>query len=300
MRMRIGALLLIFSVLLTATPALADMTESEALAAVYDICDRFYGLLPEDLVLNQMGFSEETAVWTVSLTRTDHADNTSGLYVIQLDAEGRLLQIDGPQSRNLAQQIGHDVQLCVDQPNVEEPEHCYVRVAAFKDKWQPLLSLLEELAAENGWDISQEMAILRLNPSLPDKDALPYDLALEAALNILANQPGFTLESARMFRVTIDGYLQPEGFDRPLWSFSLSPHSYDGVYDNDAVMERYWAALDEAFGGNHPRSITILIDAQTGALAEKPIIVWKSDPFNYLDYFARTPDVLAYYLTKED
>ena len=293
---RIAALLLIAVMTLTAAPALASITQEEALIEIYDILDRFYGYLPEDVELHQFGFGEENSVWVASFLLADHGDDSTGLYVIQIDAEGHLLQIDGPRAMNLAQQISHDWQLCVDRPDVEEDTHCYERLAAFYEKWQPLEAVLRE----GDWDVAQELAALALRPSLPAASALPYDAALEAALEHLAKQPGFDPENARMFRVIIDGYIQPEGFKRPLWSFSLSQHSYDGRYDDDRAMERYRAELDKAFDGQPPHSVTILLDAADGTLAEPPIIAWNADAFNYLDYFARMPDMLACYLSKED
>ena len=267
---------------LTMTVALADMTQSDILQEAYALMQSHYGYAPDALQLNQMAGSSEG--WAVSFVVINHADDNDGLYVFSFGPSGDLLDVAEPYALTLPMQMDGDM---LDVRNTNGKSHdtqSYERLAAFTEKWKPMI----DIVAAQMEDPTVERSLLALNARLPDEGAMSYDQARETALRLLAQQPGFSEETARMYLFFIDGYIQPEGFERPVWSFFFYWNS-----------ERYGDTLEQAFDNDPPIYICLLFDAVDGTLAAEPIIEYRSPRFSPMDYFARTPAVLAYFTQEE-
>lgn len=261
--------------------ARADITRDEARERLYEIMRETYGLAPEKLRESQ--FLRNEGGWIGSFVEIEHPTETDGVYVLQIDRDGKLTDATEPRRLTLMQQINTALQDCSYSPWEERETKGYERLAAFQEAWQPRLDTLADMAEIRGWTIEVETAMLALHARLPDEDALPYDAALEAARRELASLPGFSEEAAMLYTVFMDGYIQPEGFERPVWSFL-----FRSGWDNGDM-------LDAMFGGRQPVYISILLSAEDGTLAEPPMIERIPVRFGIYDMFARTQKVLRYF-----
>lgn len=136
-------------------------------------------------------------------------------------------------------------------------------------------------------------AVIDLNITTPDENGISYDDAYHAALQCLAQQPGWSDEQTKMFRLAISAYYTPEDIGRPVYLFYFDQHSYfEKAYETDSAMNKYQAELRKAFGGDAPRQFSVVIDAADGSLVEPPIFDYAPVQYRYLDFLIRPEEMI--------
>lgn len=269
---------LLLMLALTVTAALADGSGSDIRHQAYDIMLERYGYAPEALQAGEMdSFSDG---WIVRFTVPDHPDDTDGLYILFFTRDGVLESVSEPTEQTLPMQVGNDMNAIRNARGNAYDTQSYERLAAFTEKWLPRQ---DEIAAHLT-DPTVELSMLALNARLPDEGAMTYDQARQTALALMTRQPGFTEAFTRMYMIFADGYIQPEGFDHPVWSFFFH-----------LDFERSTRAFEQAFNHDPPLYIILLFDAVDGTLAAEPMVEYRSPRFSPMDYFTRTPAVLAWF-----
>ena len=259
------------------------LAEEEAMNRLYDIIQEQRGYTREQLSVNQMEYSDGR--WGFSLTIIDHPEDEDGLLVGQMDAAGRLLMLEGPQKISWDRQLENDLKACFNR------DDGYLLLPKVREKWLPILDALSPEQLSRIFE--RYVAVVRLEISLPDPEAMPYTDAYEKALSHLADLPGWSGEQARMFRLAICAYYAPEDIGYPVYFFYFEQHSYmEDAYASDRAMGRYQEKLKRAFDGDAPRRFSIMINAVDGSLVELPVFDYVPIKYHYLDFFIRTPEII--------
>lgn len=257
------------------------MAEEEAINRMYAIIQEQRGYAREQLRVNQMEYSD--GAWTFSVTVLDHPEDEDGLLVGQMDAAGNVMMLEGPSKISL------DRQLEIDLKGGFTREDGYLLLPKVREKWLPILDSLSPEELSGIFD--KYVAAVRMQTSLPGEGAIPFDQAKEAALSHLAALPGWSRGQAEMFKIIITAYCVPEDIGRPVYFFFFRRHSpMEDAYSSQRVLEKYWADLKKAFGGEAPIQFSVLVDASNGELAEPIVLDYAPIRFHYLDFFIRTPE----------
>lgn len=281
---KILVLLLVSILLITSLPALAeDAAQSQAWDEIFALLEKETGYAQNQMTKGQLVY--ERGVWGFSVIITDHPADEDGLLVGQMDNQGQLTILQESEKISLDAQLQADLKACFNR------EDCYLLLAAVHDKWLPILQSLSEDQLSKIFQ--RYVAIIRLNISTPSDGTITYGDAYNAALQHLAQQPGWSEEQAHMFRLSISAYYTPEDIARPVYFFNFEQHSYfEEAYESDADMNRYKAALKKAFGGEAPRHFSIMVDAMDGSLVEAPIYDYAPIQYHYLDFLIRPEEMI--------
>ena len=259
------------------------LAEEEAVNKLYAILQEQRGYTREQLSVNQMEYSDGR--WGFSLTIIDHPEDEDGLLVGQMDAAGRLLMLEGPQKISWDRQLENDLKACFNR------DDGYLLLPKVREKWLPILDALSPEQLSRIFE--RYVAVVRLEISLPDPEAMPYTDAYEKALSHLADLPGWSGEQARMFRLAICAYYAPEDIGYPVYFFFFQRHSpMEDAYASESARKKYDKELRKAFGGDAPYQFSLIVDAKDGNLVEPAMFDYVPTKYHYLDFFIRTPEII--------
>lgn len=228
----------------------------------------------------------ENNIWAFSVYISEHAADVDGLIVGQMDRDGNLIKLSGPEKVSLNRQLEEDLKSCFNR------ENGYKHLKTIHDKWACIFQSLSEdqINSIN----SRYTEVIRLDIDLPDKNSISYEMAYDAALHHLAQLPGWSKAHAKLFRLSISAYYTPKDIGRPVYFFYFEQHSYfEDDYSTKSAMDKYDAELLKAFGKKAPYQFSIMVDAIDGSLVEPPIIDYPSVQFHYLDFLIRTDEIIV-------
>ena len=262
--MRRLMILLMMTVLLVCG-SMAGFAETQ-LDQIYQYVEEQLGYTREELTLNQTAETEEGGlVFSLKLKEADPA--TNGLVIGELDAQGNLIRLEGPQAIDLLTQYVN---------NWQKNRFHYDTLYDLVQRWRPIVDALspEELAE---FDYLKHIrtieAFVHHDFRLPGAEHISYEDAVTYAQEALLQLPGWTQEKVDLMHISAEAFHVPLGMEQPVYQFIFERASSverlkavrsDGPYtfDQDA-----WVAKEQAvFGDNHPWRISIRIDAQTGAV----------------------------------
>ena len=115
------AFILLCVVLLAAAGVYACAEEPGGWDMAFAMLERETGYTRDQLVGNQMVF--EDGVWYFSVTIKDHPEDEDGLLIGEMDKDGNLIGMDGPEKISLETQLEEDLKSCFNR------EDCYIRLA---------------------------------------------------------------------------------------------------------------------------------------------------------------------------
>ena len=264
-------------------PAHADENGGWELA--FAMLERETGYTREQLTPGQI--LEGGGTWDFSVFINEHPEDEDGMLLCEIDKNGNLLSITGPEKIGLETQLENDLKSCFRQ------DDCYARLADAAARWQPRLAALSSEEKQSIWPAYRKA--IEIGIVQPDEAALAYPAALRAALDGAAARMGWTADMADLYCLIISAYYISGG--SPVWFFYFEQHSYfEKEYESDEAMDRYQQQLERAFakdGQEAPYSFGILIDAVTGELKEAPMLDYIPTRFNYLDFLIRTEETVA-------
>lgn len=242
------------------------------------------GYTADQLEKNNLVYSD--GVWAFSVTIIDHPADEDGLIVGEMDSNGKLLCLTGPEKISLEQQLLADLKSCFNRND------CYLLLAEVCQHWNERLADADEDTLADIWD--KYLSVLSLGIRVPSDNAISYDAAYAAAWAQLIASEGWSEDMADMFRLAISAYYTLD--DVPVFFFYFERHSYfEAEYSTDKAMNQYRQALDAAFsavGQTPPLCIGILVNAQTGKLVEPAMMDYVPSQFHYLDFLIRTEEAL--------
>lgn len=266
-------------------PLLADaqlQSEAQAWDLIFPLVERNTGYDERQLEKQQIEY--EAGVWAFSLLISDHPTDEDGLLVGQIDQAGNLLYLHGPEKISIDRQLEDSLKRCFNRYD------CYLQLKEVHDTWKPVLQKLSEDQISEIYP--SYIAVINLNMPSSDDAVISYDDAYEAALQYMAQQPGWSDKKARMFRLAISAYYIPEDIKKPVYFFYFEKHSlFEEAYSTERAMNKYRAELIEAFEGAPPYRFSLMVDANNGKLIETPVIDYHSE-FHYLDFLIRTEKVI--------
>ena len=262
--MRRLMILLMMTVLLVCG-SMAGFAETQ-LDQIYQYVEEQLGYTREELTLNQTAETEEGGlVFSLKLKEADPA--TNGLVIGELDAQGNLIRMEGPQEIDLLTQYVNDWQ---------KNRFHYDTLYDLVQRWRPIVDALspEELAE---FDYLKHIrtieAFVHHDFRLPGAEHISYEDAVTYAQEALLQLPGWTQEKVDLMRISTEAFHVPLGMEQPVYQFvfklassveRLKAALSDGPYtfDRDA-----WVAKEDAvFGDNRPIRVSVRIDSQTGAV----------------------------------
>lgn len=256
-------------------------SEVQAWDQIFPLVERETGYAERQLEKQQIEY--EAGVWAFSLLISDHPTDEDGLIVGQIDQVGNLLYLHGSEKISMDRQLENALKLCFNQYD------CYLRLKEVHDTWKPVLEKLPEDQLNKIYP--SYVAVVNLSMPSSDDAAISYDDAYEAALQYMAQQPGWSDEKARMFRLAISAYYIPEDIKKTVYFFYFEKHSlFEEAYSTERAMNKYRAELNEAFEGTPPYRFSLMVDANNGELIETPVIDYHSE-FHYLDFIIRTEKI---------
>lgn len=259
--------------------------ESSEWDMVYTLLEKETGYTRNQLIESQLVF--EDGEWLFSVIIKDHSEDEDGLLIGEMDSNGNLINLSGPEKINLDTQLENDLKACFNR------EDCWLCLAEVCQKWEKKLSTLSEEQKSTIWERYLKTVERGITP--PPEDALDFPAAYETALKKAAEAEGWTEEMIHMFRHCISAYYVLDG--SPVWFIYLEQHSwFEPEYESDADMNQYEKELNAAFAGLNqetPIKIGILIDACTGELMEKPMLDYIPEEYHYLDFLIRTDEAVA-------
>lgn len=233
---------------------------------IYQYVEEQLGYTREELTLNQTAETEEGGlVFSLKLKEADPA--TNGLVIGELDAQGNLIRLEGPQEIDLLTQYVNDWQ---------KNRFHYDTLYDLVQRWRPIVDALspEELAE---FDYLKHIrtieAFVHHDFRLPGAEHISYEDAVTYAQEALLQLPGWTQEKVDLMRISTEAFHVPLSMEQPVYQFvfklassveRLKAALSDGPYtfDRDA-----WVAKEDAvFGDNRPIRVSVRIDSQTGAV----------------------------------
>lgn len=245
--------------------SVAGFAETQ-LDQIYQYVEEQLGYTQEELTLNQTAETEEGGlVFSLKLKEADPA--TNGLVIGELDAQGNLIRLEGPQGIDLFTQYLNDWQ---------ENRFHYDTLYDLVQRWRPIVDALspEELVEfDHLKHIRTIEAFVHHDFRLPGAEHIAYEDAVTYAQEALLQLPGWTQEKVDLMRISTEAFHVPLGMEQPVYQFVFELASSvermkavrsDGPYtfDQDA-----WVAKEDAvFGDNPPIRVSVRIDAQTGAV----------------------------------
>ena len=275
-------LALFLVMVLTLGAACADDEAGWNLA--YAMLERETGYTRDQLSPGQI--MHENGQWAVSVTVIDHPEDEDGLLVCEMDDNGKLLSMEGPEKINLDRQLEMQLKDCFHR------EDCAWRLAEVCTKWKVKLEDVSDEEKAEIWP--RYLAVVDRGIIVPPEDALDYSTAVNRAMDAAAARLDWTENLPRMYVPIITACCMLYG--EPVWFVYLEEHSrFEKEYESDRAMKKYDQELDEAFakvGQKPPRRIGIVIDAFTGELKEKPMLDYIPVEFNYLDFLIRTKEAV--------
>ena len=279
MKRTITILIAVF-ILLPCIPAAAQTAaDTQAWETIYRYVETELGYTQDQLIPGQLVYAESS--WAFSLMVKDHPETEDGLIVGEMDGQGTITSLQAPQEIPLDRQLELDLKSCFNQ------DDCYLRLPVVCQKWLPVLNSLS--TEQLDWIFDKYRAVVRLHIAIPPDNAIPYPDAYDAAIHVLAQQPGWNADMAQMFRLAISAYYTPQDIGKPVYFFYFEQHSpLEPAYTSKAAREKYWAALESAFGGPAPNRFSIMIDAMDGSLVHQPLYDYAPIRFHYLDFLIRT------------
>ena len=251
----------------------------------YAALEQKTGYTRDQLIESQLVF--EDGEWLFSVIIKDHPEDEDGLLIGEMDSNGTLINLSGPEKINLDTQLENDLKSCFNR------EDCWRCLAEVCQRWEKKLNVLSEEQKSTIW--KRYIKTVERGIMLPPEDALAFPTAYETALKKAAAAEGWTEEMIHMFRHCISAYYVLDG--TPVWFIYLEQHSwFEPEYESDADMNQYEKKLNAAFAGLNqepPIKIGILIDAYTGELIEKPMLDYIPEEYHYLDFLIRTDEAVA-------
>ena len=262
--MRRLMILLMMTVLLVCG-SMAGFAETQ-LDQIYQYVEEQLGYTREELTMNQTAETEEGGlVFSLKLKEADPA--TNGLVIVELDAQGNFIRLEGPQAIDLRTQYVNDWQ---------KNRFHYDTLYDLVQRWRPIVDALspEELAE---FDYLKHIrtieAFVHHDFRLPGAEHISYEDAVTYAQEALLQLPGWTQAKVDLMRISTEAFHVPLGMEQPVYQFvfklassveRLKAALSDGPYtfDRDA-----WVAKEDAvFGDNRPIRVSVRIDSQTGAV----------------------------------
>ena len=231
----------------------------------------------------------EDGVRVFSVILKEHPEDEDGLLVCDMDEDGNMISIEGPEKINLERQLENDLKACFHR------EDCAWRMAEVCARWQVKLACVSEAEKERIWPLY--LGVVGRGIIAPPEGALDYNAALNAAMGAASARMGWTeaIDLNTMYVPCITACYMLDG--EPVWFVYLEDHSYfEKEYSTDRAMKQYQARLEEAFATVDqvpPCKIGIVIDAFTGELKEKPMLDYIPVEFNYLEFLVRTDEAVA-------
>lgn len=231
----------------------------------------------------------EDGVWGFSVKLKEHPEDEDGLLVCDMDKNGNMISIEGPEKINLERQLENDLKACFHR------EDCAWRMAEVCARWQVKLACVSEAEKERIWPLY--LGVVGRGIIAPPEGALDCNAALTAAMDASSARMGWTeaIDLNTMYVPCITACYMLDG--EPVWFVYLEDHSYfEKEYSTDRAMKQYQARLEEAFATIDqvpPCKIGIVIDAFTGELKEKPMLDYIPVEFNYLEFLVRTDEAVA-------
>lgn len=231
----------------------------------------------------------EDGVWGFSVKLKEHPEDEDGLLVCDMDKNGNMISIEGPEKINLERQLENDLKACFHR------EDCAWRMAEVCARWQVKLEGVSEAEKERIWPLY--LGVVDRGIIAPPEGALDCHTALTAAMDAASARMGWTeaIDLNTMYVPCITACYMLDG--EPVWFVYLEDHSYfEKEYSTDRAMKQYQARLEEAFATIDqvpPCKIGIVIDAFTGELKEKPMLDYIPVEFNYLEFLVRTDEAVA-------
>ena len=287
---RLLLFLTVFTMICICSMALSDsskLTEDEAWEKAFALVEEQTGYTRDQLRKNQILDGDD--IWYVTIVLKKPLDDEDGLYYVEMDNEGKLINLTYPSKIFLESQLERDVQACF---NCEDS---YLLLAGVTTKWTEKLAGLNEPVVSDEWTWQRYLKVIELGIRVPPDTVLNYSEARRAALKQLAEAEGWTDDMPEMFYIWVSAYYVLD--DTPVWFFGLRTHSYtEKEYESDAAMDRYREKLDQAFSEvnqSAPREIGVLINAETGKLIEKPMLDYVPVKFLPMDFLIRTDAAVA-------
>lgn len=272
-------------VFLLAIASTCSYAEDNAWDMVFEQLEKETGYTRDQVVGNQILF--EDGEWLFSVTIKDHPDDEDGLLIGEMDADGNLISLTGPEKINLDTQLENDLKSCFNY------DDCYLRLAEVREKWTAKLSVLSEEQKATIWP--RYLQVVERGIILPPEGALDFATAYETALSQAATAEGWTEDMIHMFRHAISACCLLD--ESPVWFIYLEQHTwFDPGYESDAAMNKYEKELEKAFAALNqavPIKIGIVIDALTGKLKEAPMLDYIPEEYHYLDFLIRTDEAVA-------
>ena len=229
----------------------------------------------------------EDGVWGFSVKLKEHPEDEDGLLVCDMDDNGNMISIEGPEKINLDRQLENDLKACFHR------EDCAWRMAEICAKWQVRLEGVSEAEKERIWPLY--LGVVDREIIVPSEGALDYRTAVDTAMDAAAARMGWTEDLPRMYVPAITACYVLDG--SPVWYVYLERHSrFEKDYEKESIIRKYYSELDEAFARVNqapPLQIGIVIDAFTGELKEKPMLDYIPEEFNYLEFLVRTDAAVA-------
>ena len=271
--------------LLAVTGSCSCAEESSEWDMAYATLEKETGYTRDQLIGNQMVF--EDGVWYFSVTIRDHPEDEDGLLVGEMDSDGNLIGMDGPEKVGLERQLEEDLKSCFNR------DDCYLRLAEVCGKWKTRLAAVSEEQKAAIWE--RYVRVVERGIMLPPEGALDFPTAYETALDQAAAAEGWTGDIIHMYRHAISACCVLE--NSPVWFIYLEDHTwFEPEYASDAAMKKYKKQLGDAFAAVNqkpPIKIGIVIDAFTGELKEPPMLDYIPEEYNYLDFLIRTEEAVA-------
>lgn len=258
---------------------------SDGWTLVIALIEQETGYTADQLEKNNLVFSD--GIWAFSVIVNDHPADEDGLIVGEMDSNGQLLSLTGPEKISLEQQLLTDLKSCFNHRD------CYLLLADVCQQWNEKLANADADTLAGIWD--KYLSVLALGVSVPPNDAISYNAAYAAAWAQLITSEGWSEDMENMFRLAISAYYTLD--DVPVFFFYFERHSYfEAEYSTEQAMNQYRKALNAAFsavGQVPPLSIGVLINAQTGELVERAMMDYAPSQFHYLDFLIRTEDAVT-------
>ncbi len=279
------------TLLLAMSGTCACAEESDGWGMAYAALEKETGYTRDQLIESQLVF--EDGEWLFSVIIKDHPEDEDGLLIGEMDSDGNLINLSGPEKINLDTQLENDLKSCFNR------EDCWRCLAEVCQRWDKKLNALSEEQKSTIWE--RYLKTVERGITFPPEDALDFSTAYETALKKAAEAEGWTEEMIHMFRHVISAYYVLDG--SPVWFIYLEQHFwFEPEYESDADMNKYEKELNAAFAGLNqepPIKIGILIDAYTGELMEKPMLDYVPEEYHYLDFLIRTDEAVASIHTNE-
>lgn len=234
----------------------------------YPYCESELGYTRDDLTPNQYQQYDDGG-WAFSFYVKDAEPMTNGLVIGELDADGKLIEIQGPVPVSTAEWLNQQVSKCM---------FDYRELYMLKQQWEPKLDSIPEkdMAILNSiQSFNPILDFLRLNIVLPDEKCISYEEARQKTIEIIEAMDGWTKEKTDHIGIVVEMIYIPSWMDHPVWQFIYTAASdvfhekivLFGREYTDALVREFDRLLDEedvVFGKDIPYIISIRIDAYTG------------------------------------